>query len=195
VRRALVVLAVLAGVAALGWAIFYGVPGLVTPQQTSRGGAAAAAEDLPVGSGRTIPATLFYANEAGDGLVGVEREVPQADDTAEQARNILDRQFEPAPAPLLQVVPEATRVRTVFLIQGGTAYVDLTGEVSSAHPGGSLDELLTVYAIVDALTVNLPSVTSVQILIDGKEVDTLAGHVDLRRPLPANRALIRPPAS
>jgi len=35
----------------------------------------------------------------------------------------------------------------------------------------------------------------VQILIDGKEVDTLAGHVDLRRPLPANRTLIRPPAS
>ena len=25
--------------------------------------------------------------------------------------------------------------------------------------------------------------TRVQILIDGKEVDTLAGHVDLRRPL------------
>jgi hypothetical protein len=121
--------------------------------------------------------------------------VVQADDTAEQARNILDRQLEPAPAPLLQVVPEATRVRTVFLISGGTAYVDLTGEVASTHPGGSLDELLTVYAIVDALTVNLPSITSVQILIDGKEVDTLAGHVDLRRPLPANRALIRPPAS
>ena len=67
--------------------------------------------------------------------------------------------------------------------------------MASTHPGGSLDELLTVHAIVDALTVNLPSITSVQILIDGKEVDTLAGHVDLRRPLPANRALIRPPAS
>ena len=67
--------------------------------------------------------------------------------------------------------------------------------MASTHPGGSLDELLTVYAIVDALTVNLPSITGVQILIDGKEVDTLAGHVDLRRPLPANRALIRPPAS
>jgi hypothetical protein len=138
-----------------------------------------------------VPRTV----DLGDGLVGVERDVAQADDTAEQARNILDRQFEPAPAPLLQVVPEATRVRTVFLIAGGTAYVDLTGEVASTHPGGSLDELLTVYAIVDALTVNLPSITGVQILIDGKEVDTLAGHVDLRRPLPANRTLIRPPAS
>jgi hypothetical protein len=192
VRRTLVVLGILVGVGALGWALFAWVPNLVAPRAATRG--AAAAPELPAGA-RTIRATLYYGNESGDGLVGIEREVLQADDTAEQARNILDRQFEPAPAPLLQVVPEATRVRTVFLIQGGTAYVDLTGEVSSTHSGGSLDELLTVYAIVDALTVNLPSVTNVQILIDGKEVDTLAGHVDLRRPLPANRTLIRPPTS
>jgi hypothetical protein len=194
VRRALVALGVVVAAGALGWVIFWWLPGVVSPQQATRTGSSAAAE-TPAGNGRTIRATLFYGNETGDGLVGVEREVAQADDTAEQARNILDRLLEPAPAPLLQVVPDATRVRTVFLIDGGTAYVDLTGEVSRAHPGGSLDELLTVYAIVDALTVNLPSVTSVQILIDGKEVDTLAGHVDLRRPLPANRALIRPPAS
>lgn len=192
-RRALVALGVIVAAGALGWAIFVWLPALISPRPATRGGAATA--DAPAGNGRTIRATVFYANETGDGLVGVERDVPQADDTAEQARNILDRQLEPAPAPLLQVVPEATRVRTVFVIQGGTAYVDLTGEVASTHPGGSLDELLTVYAIVDALTVNLPSVTAVQILIDGKEVDTLAGHVDLRRPLPANRTLIRPPAS
>jgi hypothetical protein len=193
VRRALVAVGAVAGAALLGWLIFFWLPSIVTPQRATRTGAAAI-EDAPIGSGRTIKATLFYANEAGDGLVGVERDVPHAEDTAEQARNILDRLFEPAPAPLLQVVPEATRVRTVFLIQGGTAYVDLTPEVASTHPGGSLDELLTVYAIVDALTMNLPAITAVQILVDGKEVDTLAGHVDLRRPLPANRSLIRPPS-
>jgi hypothetical protein len=40
-----------------------------------------------------------------------------------------------------------------------------------------------VYALVNALTVNLPEVEAVQILVDGKEVDTLAGHLDLREPL------------
>ena len=33
---------------------------------------------------------------------------------------------------------------------------------------------------------NLPEVSSVQILIDGREVDTLAGHIDLRHPLALN---------
>jgi hypothetical protein len=52
-----------------------------------------------------------------------------------------------------------------------------------AHPGGSMNERLTIYTLVDALILNLPAITSVQLLADGKEIDTLAGHVDLRRPL------------
>jgi hypothetical protein len=48
-----------------------------------------------------------------------------------------------------------------------------------------------VYTIVDALTANLPAVRSVQVLVDGKEVETLAGHVDLRRPLAKNLAWVQ----
>jgi hypothetical protein len=39
---------------------------------------------------------------------------------------------------------------------------------------------------VNALTVHLPPITREPIHIDGKEVDTLAGHVDLRHPLRKN---------
>ncbi len=42
---------------------------------------------------------------------------------------------------------------------------------------------------------NLPSLQEVQILIGGQEVDTLAGHVDLRRPLRKNEGLLLPPTS
>jgi hypothetical protein len=72
------------------------------------------------------------------------------------------------------------------MTEGGEAYVDLSREVAAAHTGGTLDEILTVYTIVNALTANLPAITAVQLLIDGKEVDTLSGHVDLRRPLAKN---------
>ncbi|HXE81040.1 MAG TPA: GerMN domain-containing protein, partial [Vicinamibacterales bacterium] len=79
-------------------------------------------------------------------------------------------------------IPEGTKLRNLY-VAGEVAYVDVTGEISRGHTGGSLAEILTVYSLVNVLTENLPSITSVQILIDGKEVDTLAGHVDLRRPL------------
>jgi hypothetical protein len=51
--------------------------------------------------------------------------------------------------------------------------------------------LLTVYAIVNAVTANLSSVERVQILIDGRQADTLAGHVDLRRPFERDTVLVR----
>ena len=56
-----------------------------------------------------------------------------------------------------------------------------------------MQELLTVYTIVNALLTNLPTLQHVQILIDGREADTLAGHVDLRRPLKKNDSLLATP--
>jgi hypothetical protein len=35
----------------------------------------------------------------------------------------------------------------------------------------------------------------VQILIDGREVDTLAGHVDIRRPMIRDTSLVQEPAT
>jgi hypothetical protein len=82
-------------------------------------------------------------------------------------------------------------LRSFYVTDRGDAFVDLSS--MSGHPGGSLTELLTVQAIVHAVTANLPAVQRVQILIGGKEVDTLAGHVDIRRPLIADDALLREP--
>ena len=84
---------------------------------------------------------------------------------------------------MLSAIPSGTKVRAVYLSPRGEAYIDLTGEVSRGHTGGSLDEALAVFALVNALTVNLPDITAVQILVEGKEVDTFAGHLDLRHPL------------
>jgi len=53
-----------------------------------------------------------------------------------------------------------------------------------------MQELLTVYGLVNTLLVNLPTMAEVQILVEGREADTLAGHVDLRRPLRKNEGLI-----
>src|SRR5262249_4455972 len=136
--------------------------------------------------GRKITATLYYVTEDGLSLVGVQRDVPLGEPVVEQARRIVEVQLADAPAPLASPIPAGTTLRALFLSDRGDAFVDLSGDISAKHTGGALDELFTVYAIVDALTVNLPAITRVQILIDGKEVDTLAGHVDLRRPLQKN---------
>jgi spore germination protein GerM len=136
--------------------------------------------------GRKIKAQLFYVSDDGMRLVGVEQDVPFAEQPVEQATEIMKAQIAPVAAPLLSAVPAGTVLRALFLTENGRAYVDLSRDVATGHPGGSLNEMLTIYTIVHALTFNLPAVTAVQLLVDGKEVETLAGHVDLRRPLVKN---------
>jgi hypothetical protein len=137
-----------------------------------------------------IAVTLFYATPEGDALMPVRREIPLAEGLVAQGRQILTTQFERPPGPYVSAIPAGTTLRAFYVTEKGDAFVDVTG-ITGAHPGGSLTELLTVHAIVNAVTANLPAVQRVQILVDGKEVDTLAGHVDLRSPLPRDTSLVR----
>jgi hypothetical protein len=146
------------------------------------------------GPERKIKATLYYVSEDGLSLVGAEREISFGDPIVEQGRRIVEAQLREAPAPLASAIPAGTTLRGLFISERGDAFVDLSGDVTARHLGGALDELFTVYVLVNALTVNLPAITRVQILIDGKEADTLAGHVDLRHPLHKNLTWVTPPA-
>ena len=173
----------------LAWAVNRGLEHLAGLQPES-GRAAPEPAALPEGLPR-ITASLFYGSPDGEALVQVRREVALAEGLVPQGREILSGQLQGAPAPYVSVVPEGTLLRAFYVTDQGDAFVDLSIEASSRHPGGSSAELLTVYAIVNAVTANLPTIQRVQILIDGREADTLAGHVDLRRPLPQDLSLVR----
>jgi spore germination protein GerM len=151
--------------------------------QTAPSVAQSSTTTTPVAEARKIKARLFYVNEEGTALSGVEQDVIYGEGTVEQARRIIEAQLVTPTPPLASAIPPGTKLRTVFVTSGGDAYIDLSAELQANHPGGTTNEILTVYSLVSALTSNLPAVSGVQILIDGKEVDTLAGHLDLRRPI------------
>ena len=141
-----------------------------------------------------IKARLFYVSEDGLRLVPVEREVPFGEGTLLQARRIVEGQLEAPPKPHVSAIPAGAKLRAIYLDAQGQLFVDVSRELAAGHPGGALDEILTVYSIVNAVTDNLPAVQTVQILVDGREVETLAGHVDLRRPLARGNAWMQEPA-
>jgi len=179
------------GVAAIAGVVlvlgmFVWLPRWTTRAATTATVGAAPAPVAPTASGRKIKARLFYVADGGTKLTSVERDVAYGEGPVEQAREIIAAQIAPVVEPLVSAVPPGTTLRAVFITEGGEAFVDLSREVVSAHPGGTLGELLTVYTLVNALTENLPAITAVQVLVDGKEVETLSGHIDLRRPLAKN---------
>lgn len=182
-RRALAVAGLTAAAALIGWLLFVGLPRWYGTPVASTAPPAPEAAPAP-GDGRTIKTRLFYVSQDGTRLTPIEHEVPFAERVTEQARHIVEAQLAAPQTPLVSAVPGGTALRAIFVTEQGAAFVDLSGTVASAHPGGSLNELLTIYTFVQALTTNIPAITSVQLLVDGKEVDTLAGHVDIKRPLP-----------
>ena len=161
------------------WLVATRLPGWLTrpPVEGSTPDAGAAGET------RKIQAKLYYVSGDGTALVSVNRQVLYGATPAEQARRIVEAQVATPPEGALSAIPAGTTVRAVFLTADHEAYVDLGGAIATGHSGGSLNEALAVYAVVNAVAVNLPEVTAVQILIEGKEVDSLAGHIDLRHPL------------
>jgi spore germination protein GerM len=187
-RRVLQAIAAVVAVVLVAWAVSAGLERLVSPRVTTT----ETAEPAPETETAHITATLFYGSADGQWLVASRRDVPLAEGVIAQGRAILAAQLQmEAPQPLVSVMPRGVTLRSFFVTERGDAFVDASAELSRAHAGGSLNEMLTVYALVNAVTANLPAVRRVQILIDGKEVDTLAGHVDIRRPLLGNASLVR----
>ena len=182
--RVLVGAAIALAAVIIGWLLFVTLPRRYGGTATKAVSAAQASAPAP--PGRKIKARLFYVADDGQHLTGAEREIAYGDGAVAQAREIVAAQLAAVAEPLVSPVPPGTSLRALYLTERGDAFVDLTKDVSTSSPGGTTTELLTVYAIVDALTVNLPAVHAVQILVDGKEVDTLAGHIDLRHPLEKN---------
>jgi len=134
---------------------------------------------------------LYFADRNARFLSGEQRVFPPPSHAAERIRQIVEALIHGPTGSLLPTVPESATLRSVFLLDGGTAVVDLDGSIRKAHWGGVHAERLTVYAIVNSITLNMESVETVRILIDGGEATTLAGHWDIRKPLRADLLLIR----
>lgn len=70
-------------------------------------------------------------------------------------------------------------IRQVFLVDPGLAVIDVNSAFVEGQVSGVLAEELTITSLVETLATNMPELTRVKILIDGKEQSTLAGHADL----------------
>jgi spore germination protein GerM len=146
-------------------------------------------EDAAAVAERTINVKLFFQAADRPGLVMEERTVPFSSDLGTQLKAVVGELVRGSKSGLVATLPPETKVLEVFVSARGIAYVDLSKEASQGT-SGSHDELLSVYSIVNSLTVNFPAVKRVQILLEDRPTDTLAGHVDLSHPLTADMTLL-----
>ncbi|MEA3471158.1 MAG: GerMN domain-containing protein, partial [Thermodesulfobacteriota bacterium] len=90
---------------------------------------------------------------------------------------------------LVETFPKGTKVEDVK-IKNGVTFVSFSRTLVNLHPGGSASEMMTIYSLTNTITRNMPQIKSVKILVEGKEIETIKGHIDARNPFTANRELI-----
>jgi spore germination protein GerM len=132
--------------------------------------------------GGTVLVTLFFASPDGAGLVREGREIDPCGDTAKCMEAVVGELINGPLGDLTPTLPAATSIHTVQ-VNGNLAQIDLGEEMIQGLPGGSYAEMTAVYSIVDSIAVNFPGIKQVKLLFNGKTVDTLKGHLDLRGPL------------
>lgn len=134
----------------------------------------------------------LYFGDAGNSCLKTEEQLLRhSDDAASLGRRIVEALIHGPTKGLVRTLPERTVLNGFYLSNEGVSYVDLSEAVGEDHPGGVTTEYLTVFSIVNSLVLNVPEITRVKILINGREAVTLAGHVDLVAAHSADMVLVR----
>lgn len=102
------------------------------------------------------------------------------EDRSQRAKAVLRAVLEqylqkPSPHP----VGKDAAIKDVYLIGNDTLLVDTSAAFADQHPSGILLEEMTLASLIETLSANVPGITRVKFLVEGKERETLAGHADL----------------
>lgn len=134
-----------------------------------------------------VSVDLYFADQNGEYLQAEKREIAMVPGLARATVEELIKG--PKGKGMTKTIPEGTRLLDIS-IDKGVCRVDLSRQFRDNHWGGSSGEILTVYSLVNTLT-QFDTVEKVEILVEGRKIDTLAGHMDLSVPVMRNAAIIK----
>jgi hypothetical protein len=124
--------------------------------------------------------TLYVADDAAGMLRARSAQIPLPGGRQQRAEELLRAllRIYQQPGAAHPLAPAAD-IRSIYLVAPGAAVIDLNAAFADQHRSGILSEQLTVNSLVETLALNVPGINRVNILVEGKTRDTLAGHADL----------------
>ena len=143
----------------------------------------AATEDRPVSppvTAKPQKISVLVAYDEDRALRWRETTISLPEERGMQVREVLRAVLaqylqDPSPHPL----GKGTDIKDVYLIGEDTAVINMTPQFADGHPSGILLEEMTLYSLIESLRANVPGITRVKFIVDGRERETLAGHLDL----------------
>ncbi len=124
--------------------------------------------------------TVYFPDKNGEKLIAVKKQInPNREDKYLAAvQSLID-----GPSSNKEgnyIMPKNTKVLSVN-VDNNVATVDFSKEFKSNFTGGSTGEIMLIGSIVNTLT-EFDAIKAVRFTVEGKEIDTLSGHLDLSSP-------------
>jgi hypothetical protein len=140
--------------------------------------------------------TLFFPSSEDGQLRPEERDVTKPSDAVGFVRQLMREEAAGPKTPgLVAALPPNFSLRGAFVPGDGLVVADFNVDPAWAKAVGSNEEQVAVAAIVNTILQNLAQTDRVKILVNGNTVETLAGHVDISRALPAMKEIVGPAAA
>lgn len=130
---------------------------------------------------QSVEVKIYYPDEAGTKLVPVQKEIKFVDESEKYSAALSELMQKPKDKNLTTVFPSHTKIRSVTR-KGDMAIVDFDGSIVKGFVGGSTGEEFLVNSVVNTLT-EFSEIKQIKFLIDGEEIETLSGHMDLSEPI------------
>jgi spore germination protein GerM len=134
---------------------------------------------------------LYFSDRDDEYLVGEKREIIKRGEVNLEAEETILELIKGPKGKLVPTLPPRTKLLALHVNEKGVAEVNFSRAFSKDHPGGSSAEMMTIYSIVNSLTLNFPQIKKVQILIEGETGETIAGHLSLDQPISFKPDLIK----
>ena len=137
-------------------------------------------------------AIIWFSDQQERFLVGEKRYIFKEDDAAAQAKEVIKALLDGSKNGNVNTFPAGVSLRDVKIDGTGIAYVNFTKSLAKLHPGSSSTEMASINSLTNSLTENVPQIKKVKILVEGKEINSIKGHISTSRPFLPDPGILAP---
>lgn len=135
-------------------------------------------------------AIIWFSDQQELLLVGEKRYIFKENDAAAQAKEVVKALLDGSKEKKVNTFPAGVSVLDVKIDGAGVAYVNFTGNLIKLHPGSSSTEMASINSLTSSLTQNVPEIKKVKILVEGKELTSIKGHISTSKAFLPNPDLL-----